>query len=267
MLSLQQMFQYPTVAGMAECAKPMAESVPSHPFDLISEEDRDRLPNDVEDAYPIARLQLGMFFHNEMEPASAIYHDVFSFRITSAFDHDKLSDSLSLLIQRHPILRTSFHLAGFSEPLEMAHRQARVRLTVEDLRDVDVAGRDAALAEWIEREKRTPFDRATAPLVRFHVQQHDATAFQFIVSFHHACLDGWSLAAVVTEIFQGLRGSALRGELEVIPPPRTTYRDFVSLEKQTIANEDARSFWTKKLDGASLQSLPRWPECIGFGGT
>ncbi len=258
-LSLQQMFEHPTVAGMAACAKPVVESAESRPFDLISEEDRGRLPEDLEDAYPIARLQLGMFFHSEFEPTSAIYHDVFSFRIESLFDHDKLSDALSLLIQRHQILRTSFQLAGFSEPLQLVHRQARFRLTVDDLTDLDAAGRDAVLTEWIEREKRAPFDRTTAPLVRFHVQKCDANLFQFIVSFHHSCLDGWSLAAVVTEIFRDYSAS-LRGKMEMIPPPRSRYRDFGGLEKRTVVDGEARSFWTKRIADCKVQSLPRWPE-------
>jgi NRPS condensation-like uncharacterized protein len=143
-----------------------------------------------------------MFFHNELSPDSAIYHDVFSFRIESAFDREKLADSLSHLIQRHPILRTSFHLAGFSEPLQLVHRQARFRLTVDDLRELAAVEQEKALVEWIEREKRMPFDRSAAPLLRFHAQWYHEKVFQFIVSFHHACLAGWSLAAILTEIFQ-----------------------------------------------------------------
>ena len=267
-LSLQQMFQHPTVTGMAECAVPAAqagEKQQSRPFDLISAEDRAGLPEDIEDAYPVARLQLGMFFHNEFNPGSAIYHDVFSFRIEAAFDCDKLADSISHLIQRHPILRTSFHLAGFSEPLQLVHRQARFRLTVDDLREADPAEQENELVEWIEREKRVPFDRTVAPLLRFHVQWCNEKTFQFIVSFHHACLDGWSLAAVLTEVFQDyavLQG----GEGRVIPPPRVTYRDFVALERQTIASEESRCFWIEKLAGANLPTLPHWPKSMCSGG-
>jgi amino acid adenylation domain-containing protein len=267
-LSLQQMFAHPTVAGMAACAVRgggAGESPASRAFDLISDEDRSRLPEDVEDAYPVTRLQLGMFFHNEVNPASAVYHDVFSFHVETAFDREKLSDALSRLIQRHPILRTSFQLAGFNEPLQLVHRQAHFRLTVDDLREADAAARQKALAEWIDREKRTPFDRTVAPLLRFHVQRQSATAFQFIVSFHHSCLDGWSLAAIMTEIFQEY--SALqRGEEQMIPPPRIAYRDFVALEKRAVADEETRRFWAEKLAGANLQTLPRWPSSLCEGG-
>jgi amino acid adenylation domain-containing protein len=267
-LSLQQMFEHPTIAGMAACvssAEPEGEKWQSGPFDLISAEDRALLPKDVEDAYPVARLQLGMFFHNELSPDSAIYHDVFSFRIESDFDREKLADSLSHLIQRHPILRTSFHLAGFSEPLQLVHRQARFRLTVDDLREVAAVEQEKALVEWIEREKRAPFDRTTVPLLRFHAQWCREKAFQFIVSFHHACLDGWSLAAILTEIFQDY-AALQRGEERIIPPPRVAYRDFVALERHTTATEESRQFWAEKLAGANMQTLPRWPKTMCSGG-
>jgi amino acid adenylation domain-containing protein len=266
--SLQQMFEHPTVAGMAACAgstEQAGEKPQTRPFDLISAEDRQRLAEDVEDAYPVARLQLGMFFQNELNPASAVYHDVFSFRIESVFDHEKLSVSLSRLLQRHPILRTSFHLAGFSEPLQLVHRQARFRLTVDDLREADPAEHEKALGMWIAREKRVPFDRSAAPLLRFHVQWLNDRAFQFIVSFHHACLDGWSLAAILTEIFQDYSASQHNVE-HFISPPRATYRDFVALERQSAMAEKSHLFWTEKLANANLQTLPRWPKSLLSGG-
>ncbi|HEY3861974.1 MAG TPA: amino acid adenylation domain-containing protein [Verrucomicrobiae bacterium] len=268
-LSLRQMFQHPTVAGMAACAaasEAPEEKLHTSPFSLVSAADRERMPADVEDAYPVTRLQLGMFFHNELNPESAIYHDIFSYRIESPFDREKLSDALSHLIQRHPILRTSFHLAGFGEPLQLVHRQARFRLTVDDLREAGEAAQNQALAEWIENEKRAPFDRTTAPLIRFHVQWRRAQAFQFIISFHHSCMDGWSLAAVLTEIFRDYAALRRAEAQEIIPPPRATCRDFAALERQSCASETVRHFWSEKLTGANMPMVPRWPKSMCAGG-
>ncbi len=267
-LSLQQMFQYPTVAGMAACATASSQTIAapqSRAFDLISAEDRKRLPDDVEDAYPVARLQLGMFFHNELNPKSAVYHDVFSYHIDAPFDQEKLNDAISRLVQRHPILRTSFHLAGYSEPLQLVHRQARFRLTVDDLRELAPEQQEKSIVEWIENEKRVAFDRTAASLIRFHAQPLAEQSFQFIISFHHSCMDGWSLAAVLTEIMRDY--AALRGgDGHVIAPPQTTYRDFAALESKTIADAETRAFWTEKLAGANLQTMPRWPKSLCEGG-
>jgi amino acid adenylation domain-containing protein len=267
-LSLEQMFQHPTIAEAATLATPAGqqrELARPTPFSLISPADKAKLPEDVEDAYPIARLQLGMYFHNELNPASAVYHDVFSFRVQSKFDREKLTGALERLLQRHAILRTSFHIEGFKEPLQMVHRRAPVHLTVEDFRQLSAQQQEAKIAEWVDKEKRTPFDRTVAPLVRFHAQLQSENAFQFIVSFHHSCLDGWSLAAVLTEIFEDY-AAALRGENRDIAAPRACYRDFIALEQQTIASPETRHFWTETLEGANLQLMPRWPESMRPGG-
>src|SRR5262249_51632431 len=81
-LGLEDIFRNPTVCGLAKCAQVSTERgivQQAEPFGLITQEDRAKLPSGVEDAYPISRLQLGMFFYNELDPVSAIYHDVFSY--------------------------------------------------------------------------------------------------------------------------------------------------------------------------------------------
>ena len=267
-LTLQQVFQGPTIAQLAAGAREQPEAPsgkPTEPFSLISPDDRAKLPNDVEDAYPIAALQLGMFFSNELDPVSAMYHDVFSYRIQARFDQPKLKQTLMRLAQRHPMLRTSFHIAGFGQPLQLVHRQAEVPLTVEDVRGFDPQAQEAGLVQWVEMEKRRPFDRTMPPLVRFHVQIREATAFQLIMSFHHACVDGWSLAAVITEICQDY-AAALEQREAALAAPRIGYRDFVQLERETVASQESRDFWRRKLDYAPAQVLPRWPKALREGG-
>src|SRR6202023_1036764 len=58
-------------------------------FGLLAQADRNKLrafAEDVEDAYPIAALQLGMLFHSGFSPASAAYHNVVSARLRMPFD-------------------------------------------------------------------------------------------------------------------------------------------------------------------------------------
>ena len=267
-LTLQQVFDNPTIAQLAKCEaqpKPRPGTKSSEAFCLISDEDKSLLPDDIEDAYPIAALQLGMFFSNELNTASAMYHDVFSYRIKAGFDLEKLRIVLARLGQRHPLLRTSFHLAGFSQPLQAVHRITPIPLTVEDLRAQNEAQQDERLVKWIDLEKRRPFERAAAPLVRFHVQIRYDSCFQLIISFHHACLDGWSLAVVITEICQEY--SALqRNEQPQLSAPRIGYRNFVELERESVSSTETRQFWSKKLEGAVAQKLPRWPTAIRQGG-
>lgn len=267
-LSLEQIFQHPTVAGLAACAAETNEQPafePTAPFQLISDEDRAKLPVGIEDAYPIGKLQLGMFYCNELDPVSAMYHDVFSYRINTVFDEGKLREAVQRLAARHPLARTSFHLAGFSEPLQLVHSKAEIPFSFEDLRHLDPAEQDQHLVTWIEAEKRRPFNRAVPPLLRFHTQLRGDRSFQFIISFHHSCLDGWSLAAVITEIFQEY-AALLEGRDTRLGAPRIAYRDFIALEQQAIRSSASRKFWTDKLNNVTPQLLPRWPKSVGTNG-
>ncbi len=266
--SLQQLFGNPTIARLAElceASSPAGAVRRTKPFELISEADRARLPEDVENACPIAKLQLGMFYHNELDPYSAMYHDVFSYRVEARFDAERLALAIEAVTQRHPILRTSFHLAGYSEPLQLVHQRCAVPLSIEDLRGVSAESRDEQVVEWIEQEKRRSFDRSTAPLVRLHVQRHGEAVWQLFVSFHHACLDGWSLAALVTELLTEYAG-LLEGKPANVKPAATTYADFVALEQEAIRSGATRRFWLEKIEEAPVQLLPRWPEAYRSGG-
>src|SRR5262245_23727899 len=48
-------------------------------FSLVSDEDRQKLPPDLEDAYPLSMLQAGMVFHSEHTPGT--YHSVISYQV------------------------------------------------------------------------------------------------------------------------------------------------------------------------------------------
>jgi hypothetical protein len=208
---------------------------PEEPFSFVAAQDCDKLPAGLEDAYPLARLQLGMFFHNEFDPESAGEHDVFSFRLHAPFEFEKLQLAADRLIERHAILRTSFHLAEFSEPLQLIYRHAEAPFTSEDLRGATAPKQDDEIKRWIATAHKMPFERSVPPLVRFHVQRLTDESFQFFISFHHACLDGWSLAAVVTELFKEYLGLLHENNARVHAPP-SCYRDFVVLEREALAS-------------------------------
>ncbi len=261
-ITLQQVFQHQTIYELArQVAVPqeIEADCRTKPFELLSEEDRQKLPPDIEDAYPLTRLQAGMLFHSEYQPDSAIYHDVFSYHLRAPFNPDALRLSAERLAARHAVLRTSFDLTGLSEPVQLVNRSVEIPLEFEDLRTLDPVERDEVIVRWIESEKGRRFDWTQAPLVRLQVHRRTEETFQFTISLHHAILDGWSLASLFTELFQyyfsllGLRDAV------VDPPPVTSYRDFVVLERQACQSEECRRYWAGVLRDSTVALLPRWP--------
>ncbi|HWN45296.1 MAG TPA: amino acid adenylation domain-containing protein, partial [Thermoanaerobaculia bacterium] len=259
-LSVQQIFQNPTIHQLARVVgRDPAGLLVTQSFDLISKEDRRQLPAGIEDAYPLSQLQAGMIFHSESDPGSAVYHDVFTFHFEAPFSAEALQAAVSQVVTRHPVLRTSFDLSRYDEPLQLVHRQISAPLEIHDLRSLATRERETALAEWRQSEARRNFEGWRAPLVRFVVHRWSEESFHLAFSFHHAILDGWSLASLLTELLQlylaQLGGTA--GALE--PPPLMAYKDFVALEREAIGSDEARRYWTEEVGDGAQASLPRWP--------
>jgi amino acid adenylation domain-containing protein/non-ribosomal peptide synthase protein (TIGR01720 family) len=260
-LTLQQVFQHQTVRDLAReisASRGGTAPVRTGPFELVSTDDLDRLPPGLEDAYPLARLQAGMVFHSLFDPEASVYHDIFSERLSGPFDEAVLRGSIARVMARHPMLRTSFSLHHFQEPLQLVHREAPVPLTVEDLRQLSAGEQEREVGAWLEAERRRSFDWAQPPLLRFHIHRLDENTFQNSLSFHHSILDGWSAAALRTELMR-VYMATLRGENLPELPLDTGFRDFIALERQALESAATREMWQRHLEGATATQLPRWP--------
>ncbi|MFI6290877.1 amino acid adenylation domain-containing protein [Nonomuraea sp. NPDC050790] len=210
----------------------------------------------LEDAYPLAALQAGMLYHSAYEPDAATYHDLTTITLRGGFDAAAFEAALAEVTARHPVLRTSIDVSGFSEPLQLVHRTATLPLEVTDLSgDPDAAG---LLAAWSEAEKRRPFDWSAPPLARAHVHVLPGELFAFSLSFHHAILDGWSVASLVTELLSRYHGH-LVGERLPLTPPGAAFRDLVAAERAAVAAPETRDFWAARVAGAPDTRLPRLP--------
>ncbi|HSU16596.1 non-ribosomal peptide synthetase [Longimicrobium sp.] len=254
LLSIPQIFRHQTLRELAAagvCAG-AAPAPRAEPFGLLDPEARRGLPDDVEDAYPASPVQLAMLFHTERDPASLLYQNLNAYRVHTRFDEAAMREALRVVAARHPVLRTSFDLAATPEPLQRVHRGVEIPLAVADLRHLDPAGQDA----WMDREKGRGFDWTVPPLLRFHVHLLRDDAFRLILAEHHALLDGWSVASLVTELVRVF--TALRDGVAppVGPPPAARFRDFVALEREAVGSDASREFWRRMVDDAPPATLP-----------
>ena len=261
-MTLQQIFQHQILGELARVlstGEPETGLVPLEPFELISEADRRLLPGAVEDAYPLARTQAGMLFHTQLNPGTAVYHDIVSERLRGPFDEDAFHRSLARAVARHPALRTAFELRETSEPLQLVYRHVTAPLAIEDLRGLSEPERERTVAAWLEAERYRDFDWSCPPLLRFHVHRLADDVFQHTLSFHHSVLDGWSAATLRTELFHSYMAMAEGRELPEEPPPAAAFRDSVRLEREALASAETRAFWQRLLAEAPPNRLPRWP--------
>lgn len=236
------------------------------PFNMLTAADRQQLPADLEDAYPLTQMQTGMFYHTERNPASAVYHDIFTFHIRFPFHRTHLQAAVDGFVARHTALRTSFDLGSFSEPLQLVHRFANIPIRVEDLRHLDPATRADALEAWIASEKQRPFDPATPPLLRIYVHLTSEDEFQLIFSYHRAILDSWSRSVMLAEILPHY-AALIRGIDPPMPQPEIPYCAYIAAERDVLVQEDSRRFWSDKIKEPDIHILPHRPEGNRTGGS
>ncbi|HKQ79108.1 MAG TPA: amino acid adenylation domain-containing protein, partial [Blastocatellia bacterium] len=262
-VTLNSIFRRRTVRELAAALTHQAAQIhhSTAPFSLISEDDRDKLsadaPADIEDAYPLSRLQAGMVFERQLHPGAAIYHDIFSRHVQMRLDTEKLEQAVAELARRHPMLRTSFHIEGFSEPLQIVHSAVEPPITFEDLTGLSAEEQRETVVRWIEEEKRRGFDYLTPPLLKFRVHKTGPDTFYLSLGFHHAILDGWSDTTMLVEL--GLSYYRLLAGKQIgLEPPETLYSGFIAAERAATRSAEHREYWLNLLGGCAPATIPRW---------
>lgn len=265
-LSLVDLFQYQSIAQLAKVL--IARQDQGHvqiqsaaPFSQISTDDREKMPEGVIDAYPLSRMQAGMFYHMRLTPDSNVYHCSGSshLRLAKPLDQKAFDRAVQDTVREHDVLRTAFDLENYSEPLQLVLSQARLPVVFEDLRHLSEAEQEEKIRERLEIERTTGFDLLKPTLLRFFIYLRDETSFQFILTECHPVYDGWSYHSLIVEIFN--RYAALTGLQDWQAPakPRLEYRDFIAQEQRLIHTSEQKDWWQRQLQDCTLLKLPHKP--------
>jgi len=173
----------------------------------------------VQDIYPLAPLQAGMLYqHRAVQDG-----DAYVLRAQFAFDSRQRLDAFALalqaVIQRHDILRSSFHWDGLEEPLQVVWREASLRVESAPL--------------------PSRLDLAQAPLMRLvYIQQSQRVVATLL--FHHLVMDHVALDILQHEMQAFLLGT--QDTLGAAVP----YRNYVA---QTRAGGDRHEAFFRDMLG------------------
>ncbi|MFE0419513.1 amino acid adenylation domain-containing protein [Streptomyces tendae] len=253
--------RHPTVASLAARVSTEADaSAPDPgpaPFDLIPHVDRARLAG-AQDAYPLSRLQLGLLYHSRRDARSAVYRDVFRYTLEVAWEERAFRQAFARLTARHPALRSSFDLVHHSEPVQIVHDTVSGGLDVVDLRPRAASGTveetEEEILDHIELRRHHRYAVEQAPLYLMRAYVLPSTV-ELVFSFHHALLDGGSVANLIGELLQDY-GHLLGLDTGPVPDdPLPSAAHFVRDERRALDSADSKRHWRHLLDGAEMPAL------------
>lgn len=239
---------------------------------------------------PLTYSQEHMWVTEQLQPGSTAYVVPAAFRTPADIDTDMLEWSMSEIVARHEILRTTFKRAPNGRPCMVVHDPASFPTIRVSRHSVPVASQ---VKSRMARALRTPFDLENGPLVRLQLYtvRGSATEATLLVAMHHMVIDGLSSGVLVRELTElnqayteshrraagGATGAGAPARLRVkslasLPPLAIQFADFALWERaqmQSAATATHLAYWREQLELVPVLPLvtdyPR-PEDVRFAG-
>ncbi|WP_052442558.1 non-ribosomal peptide synthetase [Streptacidiphilus neutrinimicus] len=248
-VSVADVFRARTLADLARLATAAVDApAPVVPFSQLDPADAARLPEGLEDAYPLTPLQAGMLHEMLADPSRGAYHNVTDLKIhvPEGFDLAAFQSSADAVVRAHSILRSSVDLASYAEPTLLVHPTAALPVGYRDLRGLPRAGQRTALKAHVASEFERRFDLAEAPLVRIHLFHVADTELRLVLTDCHIVLDGWSLTSLIADLLDLHRAAVVDGATPALPPA-PAFADYVALERAASGSEQSLAYWRRTL--------------------
>ncbi|MFN6513535.1 MAG: amino acid adenylation domain-containing protein [Nostoc sp. CreGUA01] len=198
----------------------------------------------IADFYPLSPTQQGILFHSLYAPDSAVYCEVFSCNIQGELNIKIFKQAWEELLERHPILRTSFVWQDLKEPAQIVHKEVKLPWEQQDWCGIESIIQQQRIETFLAAEQQRSFDISQAPLMRLTLIQLAENNYQFVWSQHHLLLDGWSSSLVMNEVFALYKAFSQNQNLQLKKP--RPYRDYIAwLQQQDLFKSE--TFWRKYL--------------------
>ncbi|MEN2396408.1 non-ribosomal peptide synthetase [Pseudomonas halotolerans] len=238
-MPLRWLFETPVLADLAQRIEGLARHL-----DLASLQ----IPQvDRQLDQPLSSAQQRVWLMQQLDLADSSFNMSSNVRLRGQLDSHALERALQRLVDRHAILRTTYHQRG-GELFQRIHRQLSVPLPVSV----------SSAAQWPVDARAIalrPFDLASeaplrAVLYRLGEQDH---VLQLVM--HHIASDGWSGAVLVDELIQGYEAYSA-GTLPAQSELAIQYVDYAVWQGSAAVQRRQREgldFWRQALAGIPAQ--------------
>ncbi|WP_033345439.1 non-ribosomal peptide synthetase [Catenuloplanes japonicus] len=226
------------IAGLVRDARPVTRRLLPRPGDAIGK------------AFPLSGQQEQIWVLTQLAPHARAYNTQFSLHLHGPLDIDALQAALSLIVDRHEILRTTFHDHP-DGPVQVVHAPWPAVVDVVDLTGLDDHARETQLTGRMQAAVGDGFDVGRLPLVRWHLFRLGPDRWQLLQVEHHFAHDGWSAQLFLAELRDAYTSLAADREPQLAVLP-AQYRDVAVWYRRWRDTDDHAAqlgYWRSQLDG------------------
>ena len=197
------------------------------------------------EVFPASFAQSRLWFLHQLEPGLTAYHLVSLWHLRGILDRSALQQALAGLIERHPVLRTSFRLRG-DMVQQIIHPPFPLPLTPDRLGGRSV---DAFVDDWLRKDQSTPFDLESGVLLRARLLEISHDEHLLLLNHHHIASDGWS-RNVLCEDLSEFYNAACEDRAPVLPALCLHYQDYAVWQRERISGPRAEGLRLEGMDSA-----------------
>ncbi|MBV6662338.1 amino acid adenylation domain-containing protein [Pseudomonas yamanorum] len=197
---------------------------------------------------PLSLAQQRLWLVERISADSAAYNLPAALTVRGELDLQRLQRSFAQLIERHEILRTSYHEDDDGNPLVRVAEHVDLPIRVLDISSLDSQARAQAQQQWLLDCGAERIDLEQVPLLRVHLLRHGPQEHLILFAMHHIISDGWSMAVLVQELIALYGGSP-----EPLPPLPVQYLDYAFWQQHLLSDgwlAADTDYWRETLRGA-----------------
>ncbi|MCQ9178691.1 hypothetical protein KMT30_06535 [Streptomyces sp. IBSBF 2953] len=182
----------------------------------------------------------------QLYPKQPVTNVAICFELDQAVPPGHLHHAVAALVERHEVLRTSYHSVG-GRPLAQVDDDAETAVLT-----LCADSREQAL-ELVRWQVREPFDLTRAPQLRVVLVSWRGDRHFLLLAAHHITLDGTSLAVISAELSAAIEAYARDSEWKPDPLP-LTYSELAAAEHAAADDgswDAALGHWHTTMETAS----------------
>jgi len=207
----------------------------------------------------LSNAQQRLWFIDHYEEGSTTYNLFSQITLRGELDINALKYALNAVLQRHEVLRTTYHmpindvLMKNHQPMQQVESEFELPFWVkEHVDDIEQFSREAI---------ETVFDLSTQLPLRIYLLPEQDGQWHLIFIVHHIAFDAWSEAILIKEIAdyyqQFIFSNSSNVVLAEIIKPELQYADYAKWQQEWLKSEQAEKqlqYWK--------ETLKESPECM-----
>ncbi|MBB3037650.1 amino acid adenylation domain-containing protein/non-ribosomal peptide synthase protein (TIGR01720 family) [Hoyosella altamirensis] len=239
-LGVRALFDYPTIAALAQHAE---QSAGTAPRPALTRRERPAV-------VPLSLAQQRMWFINQFDTASPAYNIPMVLRLSGDLDTEALSAAFRDVLERHESLRTMYP-GGDGGPRQVVLPMSEFasRLVVTEVGADELRSR---VVDFVNQG----FDVSVAPPIRASLWRAAPGEHVLAVVVHHISADGASIAPLARDIMVAY-SARTAGEEPGWKPLDVQYADFALWQREVLGDESdpdsiaaqQLEYWTRTLAG------------------